>query len=140
MILHFQPIENEKIKRFLEENFNITNLNENQLDLFQGSIGRAVSLKDKQQEYQSIDNIIENLSKKDLIEITHLAEPLYKAKDEIFEILEYMNLLLINKAKENYLYTNCIEIVENTKKRLKQNANYDMCIDNMLFNMWEELV
>jgi hypothetical protein len=22
---------------------------------------------------------------------------------------------------------------------LKQNANYDMCIDNMLFNMWEEV-
>ena len=140
MILHFQPIENDKIKSFLEENFSITNLNKNQLDLFQGSLGKAISLKDKQEEYQSIDNIIENLNKKDLIEITHLAEPLYKAKDEIFEILEYMNLLLLNKANENYLYTNCIEIVENTKKRLKQNANYDMCIDNMLFNMWEELV
>ena len=41
---------------------------------------------------------------------------------------------LLKKAKNNYLYANCIEIVENTKKRLEQNANYDMSIDNMLFN------
>ena len=26
-------------------------------------------------------------------------------------------------------------IVEDTKKRLKANSNYDMCIDNLLFNM-----
>ena len=139
MILRFQPIENDKIKKYLEQNYNINNLNKNQLELFQGSIGRAISLKDKQSEYQNIEKIIESLNKKDLIEITNLAEPLYKSKDEIFEVLEYINLLLLNKAKENYLYTNCIEIVENTKKRLKQNGNYDMCIDNMLFNMWEEL-
>ena len=42
-------------------------------------------------------------------------------------------------AKKSYKYTNCIEIVENTRKRLKQNSNYDMCIDNMLFNIWEEI-
>ena len=47
--------------------------------------------------------------------------------------------LLLKKAKTNFLYTNCIKIVEDTKKRLKQNSNYDMCIDNMLFNMWEEI-
>ena len=28
---------------------------------------------------------------------------------------------------------------ENTKKRLQANANYDMSIDNMLLNLWEEV-
>ena len=83
--------------------------------------------------------MIQNLDKIDIIELLNLAEPLYKAKEEIYEILEYINVLLLKKAKLNYLYTNCINIVENTKKRLKQNSNYDMCIDNMLFNMWEEM-
>ena len=27
------------------------------------------------------------------------------------------------------------KIKEQTKKRLKANSNYDMCIDNLLFNM-----
>ena len=42
-------------------------------------------------------------------------------------------------SKENYKYTKCVQIVENTKERLKCNSNYDMSIDNMLFNMWREV-
>lgn len=140
MILHFQPITNETIKQYMEENYGITNITQNHINLFQGSIGKAIALKDKQTQYESIENMIDNLNQKDLIEVLKLAEPLYKAKEEIFEILEYMNVLLLKQAKRNYLYTNCIQIVENTKKRLKQNANYDMCIDNLVFNMWEELI
>ncbi len=139
MILTFQPIEEEKIKEYLEENYKMLNLTQEQLAIFQGSIGKAIMLKDKQDEYQKIQMLIEQLNQKDLIEILQLAEPLYKAKEEIFEKLEYSNVILLNHAKENHLYTNCIKIVENTKKRLKQNANYDMCIDNLIFNMWEEL-
>ena len=54
-------------------------------------------------------------------------------------MLDYMNILLLKKAKDDYKFTNCIQIVENTKKRLKQNANYDMSIDGMLFKIHEEL-
>lgn len=140
MILHFQPIENEKIKKYMEENYQITNITKSYMSLFQGSIGKAIMRKDKQQEYEKMEEMIQSLKqKKDLLEIIQLAEFLYKAKEEIFEILEYMNILLLEQAKENYLYTNCILIVEDTKKRLKQNANYDMSIDNLLFNIWKEL-
>lgn len=140
MIFHFQQIENEKIKQYMKTNYGMKNITQNYLSMFQGSIGKAIELKDKRAQYEQVENIIENLSKQDLLSVLQLAEPLYKAKEEIFEILEYINILLLNHAKENYLYTNCINIVENTKKKLKQNANYDMCIDNMLFNMWEEVI
>ena len=46
---------------------------------------------------------------------------------------------MLDLAKTDYNYTKCIKIVENTKERLKNNSNYDMCIDNMLFNMWREV-
>ena len=55
------------------------------------------------------------------------------------EILEYINVILIQKAKTNMAFTNCISIVEETKKRIQQNANFDMCIDYLLFNMSEEI-
>ena len=29
-------------------------------------------------------------------------------------------------------------LVEQTKKNLKQNCNYDMSIDNLIFKIWEE--
>ena len=139
MILTYQPIEEKEIQQYMQIHYGITNMTSNQLAMFQGSIGKAILLKDKQEQYHKIEDMIAMLDKYDLLTIMQSAEPLYKAKDEIFEILEYINILLLKLAKENYLYTNCIEIVENTKKRLKQNANYDMCIDNMVFNMWEEL-
>ena len=138
MILRFLPIEDSKIKEYMKKNYDI-DITQNHLSIFQGSIGKAIALKDKQEQYDKIIDMIDNLNKKDLIDTIKLSEMLYSAKEEIFEILEYINILLLKKAKENYLYTNCIEIVENTKKRLKQNANYDMCIDNMVFNMWEEI-
>lgn len=140
MILHFQKIEDEEMKTYLANQFGLTNVSQNMLDTYQGSIGKAINLKDKQEEYLALENMLYDLNKKDLIDILKEAEPLYKAKEEINEILDYLNIILLKMAKENYVYTNCIEIVENTKKRLKQNANYDMCIDNMLFNLWEEVV
>jgi hypothetical protein len=79
------------------------------------------------------------LNKKDLIDIVQESEILYKSKDNINDMLEYINIILLKMANNNYLYTNCIKTVENTKKRLMQNANYDMSIDNMLFKMWEEV-
>lgn len=136
MILHFQKIEDEEMRAYLANQFGLTNVSQNMLDTYQGSIGKAINLKDKQEEYLLLENMLYNLNKKDLIDILKEADPLYKAKEEINEILDYLNIILLKMAKENYVYTNCIEIVENTKKRLKQNANYDMCIDYMLFNLW----
>lgn len=136
MIIKFENIKNEEIKEFLNKNYNLSNINENILETFQGSIGKAISLKDKQEEYEKLQKMINDLDKKDIIDIIKLGEILYKSKEDILDLLDYINIILIKKAKENYVYTYCIEIVENTKKRLNGNGNYDMCIDNMLFNMW----
>ncbi len=139
VILHFKALENDEIQNYLTHKFNLDKLAPNVLDIFQGSIGKAIKLKDKQEEYQNINKMIEVLGSKELPEIVDLAELLYKSKEEILEILEYINVILLKKSKEKYAYANCINIVEETKKRLARNANYDMCIDYMIFSMWEEL-
>ena len=139
MILHFNPIDDEQMKDYLIKNYNMQ-VSSNQLDLFQGSIGKASSLKDKQDIYLKVEELIENMENKNIIDLVKQAEILYKSKDEIYEMLDYINIILLKKAKMDERYTNCIQIVENTKRRLNQNANYDMSIDNMLFNMWEEII
>ena len=139
MILHFETIKNEELKNFLQENYGITDISQNMLDIFQGSIGKAIILKDKKEEYEQIESIIMNMENKDIIDIINMSEIIYKSKEEIYEILDYINIILLKLAKLNYSYTKCINIVENTKKRLQQNANYDMSIDNMLFNIWQEV-
>ena len=139
MILHFNRLSDSEIKSYLQEQYNGLNVTQSMLDIAGGSIGRAINLKDKQEDYSKVEEIINNLDKKDLIDIVQASEILYKSKENINDILDYINIILLKMAKENYLYTNCIKIVENTKKRLAQNANYDMCIDDMLFKMCEEI-
>ena len=139
MKIAFQPIEAKYIKQYMEKTYGLTNISQNMLEAFQGSIGKAIILKDKREEYEKMENMTEKLSKRDMTELIKLGEPLYQSKDQIINILEYINIILLKLAKENTQYTNCIDIIENTKKRLNQNANYDMCIDNMIFNMWEEV-
>ena len=139
MILHFNRLEDVEVKKYLEQKYEEKNITQGMLDIASGSIGRAINLKDKQEQYEKIEQLINSLDKKDLIDIVKSAEILYKSKDDINDMLDYANVILLRKAKTNYLYTNCIKIVENTKKRLNQNGNYDMSIDNMLFKMWEEI-
>lgn len=138
MIIRFNSVDNKTMTEYLQSQ-GIENVTENMLELFQGSIGKAIELKDKQEEYLKIEKMIENISNYDLIDITKNAEILYQTKEEIMEMLDYINIVLLRLSRNNTKYTNCIKIVENTKKRLKQNANYDMCIDNMLLKLWEQV-
>ena len=139
MILHFNKISDENILRFLEENYQTKVNSQIMLEAFQGSIGKAIQLQDKQEEYEQIENVIVNLEKRDKIDTLNGAEIIYKAKDEKFEILDYINIILLDMARKSGKYANCINIVEDTKKRLQSNANYDMCIDNMLLKLWEQI-
>ena len=96
-------------------------------------------LKDKEELYGSIDKIINNIEKMDLIDTLKNADIIYKSQEDKQDILEYINIILFKKAKQNQKYLNCINIVEDTKKRLRANSNYNMTIDNMIMTIWEEI-
>ena len=133
--MHFEPIDTEKIKKYLKQNYPDQEISDNIINLSQGSIGKAIKLNENKSIYENIEKILLSMQKSDLIEIIQMSEEIYKAKEEIISILEYMNVVLLKLTKQNITYIKCIEIVEQTKKRLKANSNYDMCIDNLLFNM-----
>lgn len=137
MILHFDKISNEEIEQYLEKSYQTKVNSRIMIEAFQGSIGKAIQLKEKQEDYENIEKIIYCLENKDKIDILNMADIIYKAKDEKFDILDYINVVLVDLAKKSSKYADCIEVVEDTKKRLKFNANYDMCVDNMLFKLWE---
>jgi len=139
MILHFEKIENDIIRTFLKENYQVDNLDEDLLDTFQGSIGKAINLKDKENIYLKIKELLNFAKKCSIIEFMKKAQIIYENKENIFEILENINLILVKFIHQDINYANCIQIVEETKKRLNSNSNFDMCIDNMILNMWEEL-
>ena len=82
MILHINNIPDEEIKIYLEKNYQTKINSKIMLDAFQGSIGKALQLRDKQEEYEKIEQIIYSLENKDKIDILKMSEPIYKAKDK----------------------------------------------------------
>lgn len=139
MILHFEKISDEQIQKYLQDNHQTEINSKIMLEACQGSIGKALEIKDKQELYQNTEQVVNSLERKDKIDILNMSDFIYKSKDDKLEILNYMNVLFINLAKINSKYADCIAIVEKTKRRLQSNANYDMCIDNLLLSLWENV-
>lgn len=137
MVLHFDKISNKEIEEYLEKNYQTRINSKIMLEAFQGSIGNAIKIKEKQEDYENIENIVYSLENGDKIDIFNMSDIIYKAKDERTDILDYINVVLMDLAKKSNKYAEGIQVVEDTKKRLKFNSNYDMCIDNMLLKLCE---
>ena len=97
-------------------------------------------MQDESINYDQIDEIFENIESLDMIDVWKNSDVLYQSKENIIHLLEYINIILFVKLKQtnNLHYSNCISYVEQTKSRLSSNANFDMCIDNLLLKVWEE--
>lgn len=111
-------------------------INKNMLNAFGGSIEKAIHLKDKSEIYENIDKILNNIENMNELQVLNIKDVLFKDKDEVYSILDYINTKFYNKSLQNISnigkYEKCIEIIEQTKQRLKRNSNYDMTIDNCL--------
>ena len=137
-VIHFQNISDEEISTYLKQNLNVEIKNDLLLKACGGSIGKAIQLKDNQDTYLELQKILSNLGKADIIDIFKHTQILYN-KENIQKMLEYINIVLLIYAKQDARYADCIKVVEETKKRLNFNANFDMTIDNMLLQMKENL-
>ena len=104
-----------------------------------GSVKKAIVLKDREEEYTKTDKIFSNLENIDIIDLIASKEEIFKNKQEVEEILNYINLIFYDKIKSNSKYIQCMKIVENTKERLNKNNNFDMTIDNFIMAVWEEI-
>ena len=137
--IKFESLNPIEISDYLKNNFPDEDISNNIIEASNGSIGKVLILKDKKDLYQSIDTIFNNIEYLDLIDTLNKTEIIYKSQDDKYDILEYINIILYKKSKENLQYLNAISIVEETKKRLKANSNYNMTIDNLIMTIWEEL-
>lgn len=121
---------------------NINNLefNSSLLSACDGSISKLLNLQGNLETYSLLDNIISSLSNDNIIDIWNKSDILYRSKDNIITLLEYFNTVFLEKLKntKDAKYISAIKIIEDTKNKLSNNANYDMCIDNLLLQIWEE--
>ena len=123
--LKFNKIEKEEIEKKFPD------LSEEQIELLDGSLKLKDTIKEKETEYESIVEFINNLDK-GIPYLMNNTKILYDGKNNINEILDYLNIILLNKKMFNE-----IEFVEKTKRKLQLNNNYEMCIDYLIINLYK---
>ncbi len=128
----FQPISEETIQKWLKET-QATTL----IKACEGSIGKLMKMQEQQEIYQQVEEIISHMKEQSLLQVWRQAEILYKQKDNIQDVLNYMNQVLMQQKQITYI--NCISDVENTKRKILANNNYDMSIDQLILQMWEKI-
>ena len=128
VIIKFQPLTSKEIKQVKPE------LADDLIQLLEGSLLNAENIEQKKEQYAQLSNLVNVLENKQLVEVFNSADLLYKGKDDIITLLEYLNLIFFSRNE-----INAIPIIEKTKKKILANNNYDMTIDYCLMNIWDEL-
>ena len=133
VIIRFEDLTNEEISQILHTN------DQDIIRLCEGSVAKADTISEKREMFAQLKNIADYLSKNSLIDVLNNSDLLYSSKDDIMTLLDFLNIIFFEKAKENIKYSKAINIIEKTKKKIMANNNYDMCIDYMLMHIWEGL-
>lgn len=128
----FEGVSNLELKKYIKDNYN-TDFNDNIIEYFDGSIGKAIYAieNDLTTKYEKVDKLFGYINAKNTIEAMKYSTEIELDKDELLDYLEY---ILYKSGK--YV---CIKIVENAKKRLKFNGNYDIIIDSMLLRLIDNI-
>ena len=133
VIIRFEDLTNEEILQILHTN------DQDIIMLCEGSVAKADDISEKREMFAQLKIIADYLSKNSLIDVLNNSDLLYSSKDDIMTLIDFLNIIFFEKAKENIKYSKAISIIEKTKKKILANNNYDMCIDYMLMHIWEEL-
>ena len=140
MRINFEGINEENLRRYASNNFEDTTGLENIIKNCNGSISRLIEIKENFSEYEQVEILIDKFKKGNILDILGVEDVLYKNKDMIEGILDYMTSIFYKGAVNgNMRFVNAIKEVEIAKQRLKQNSNYDMTMDHLVFRIWEEI-
>ncbi|MBR3133791.1 MAG: DNA polymerase III subunit delta' [Clostridia bacterium] len=134
----FDSLTNEKINDLLKQKGYNNSITENMYNLFGGSIGKAEKMIQKKEIYDSVDRLLMKIGTTNKLDFYLEGKQIY-IKDEIQGILEYLIVSLYNLGRKNQNYLNCVNIVQETINKINSNCNFDMCLDNMLWKIWEEV-
>lgn len=135
----FNKLTKSQLKQIIKDNGEIEN-EDLLLDYANGSAGRLnkLLLKENIEKIDILNKFIESIQDKDLVNAFNQSNSI-KFKEE--DTLEYIQYVFYKKYENNleYKYIKCIEIIEDTKTRIKSNSNEMISIDNMIIKLIKEI-
>lgn len=134
--VHFQALTLDEMKMYYKEQ----DINEELFQYARGSIGKLEKIKDSNY-IESVIELKKALSYQDLLEMNRALNKIKESKtikENIQDILELLIIKLNSELSENYQKKIAqIEIIEECRKNLKRNANFDITLDCMMVKLWE---
>lgn len=134
--VHFLPLTMQEMKQYYQGK----EVNEELFQYARGSIGKLEKIKDS----NYIENVIElekALSYQDLLEMNRALTKIKEnkvIKENIQDILDLLIVKLNSELAQNYKKKIAqIEIIEECRRKLKRNANFDITLDCMMVKLWE---
>lgn len=137
--MRFNQIEKDELKIYLEQKVGFENITDEMLEIYDGSISKALEIKGKEELYTKVQELIDSLENKSQIELIKMSKNIYENKEEVKNLLEYMNMFFYKKSFDNVKYINCIKKVNNTISKLRINCNNEMLVDTLLLEIYDEL-
>lgn len=144
--INFENIDTKDMLEYISREQIMEKPSASLLTMCNGSIGKLIKIKQNLEEYNIVEQDIKNLINgkiQNIVKMFNQFDILYKSKEIIMDLLDYMTVIIYEYINDNKDYRkkflNLISIIENTKKKLMSNTNYDMCIDELLLKMWEEI-
>lgn len=135
--VNFQELEKNELKDYFENNGISTN--EKFLELYEGSIGKAKKIEGLENNYIELEELILNCKNMKRLDFIKKCSSLI-TKDNIDEMLKYINVLLFRVGKNERNYLAAIERVNKAIKQYKSNCNMEMILDNMFLDIYEIIV
>ena len=128
IIIKFEDLTDRQISNFLHLD------NKELVKLCGGSLENAAKIEENKDIYIRLKQMTDDLQKGSLIDALS-NNILYSLKDNILEMLDYLNVIFFEKSKENIKASKAISIIEKTKEKLIANNNFDMSIDYMIIQI-----
>ena len=130
--INFTGVKSNQINEYLNKKLNTT-LSETVLNYVNGSLGKAINVvnNDLTDKFNIVEQLVKNIENKDVIAAFDIIKNLDFQNGDIIQYFEYM-------LYERKLYFS-IKHIEKAIKRLKNNGNYDIVIDNMILKIIDEI-
>lgn len=136
-LVEFSDLSNDEIKEYITNN-NIklpTDVDEKTLyALINCSITKISNVIADIEIIKELQKYVSNITKMKIIEINNFSNFLIKNKNNIQNVLDYLELLLYTN---NSGTSTLLEYVEEAKSNIKRNINFEISIDNLLMKIKE---
>lgn len=134
--INFHALSKRELKQYLQKKYGAEEFTDSMIAACQGSIGKAEEIYQNKEMYTLLNQIFNSIETKSITEVLPQLEVVYKNKENIQNILEYLNAMFMEKAKDKIQYVDYIKYVEEAKRDLIMNANFDMTMDRLFFRIW----